>query len=116
VGDDQWWQASAREYPDEHIGEIRASKKEPQPYLCPKEATQTRPITCFKAPSEHANEHDEKQDYVGGERDNDSKFGGHGVGYYAGVCYMQRNTANLWVEVSFGGPKRSKLIIHPYDS
>jgi hypothetical protein len=75
-----------------------ASKQElSQPYLCPKEATQARPVACFEAQTEQANEHDEKQDNIGGERDNSIKSGDRWVGYCADVYYRQPYTADLWV-------------------
>jgi hypothetical protein len=76
----------------------RASKKELlQQYLCPKEATQARPIAYFEAQTEQANEHDEKQDNVGGERDNSIKSGDLWVDYCTDVCYRQPSTTDLWV-------------------
>ena len=59
------------------------------PYLRPKKGTQTRHITCFEAPVEQANEHDEKHDYVGTKRDNDVECPGSCVGHDTGVCYRR---------------------------
>jgi hypothetical protein len=60
--------------------------KELQPYLRPKKGTQARHTTWFEAPAEQANEHHEKQDYVGTKRDNDVECVDSCVGHDAGVC------------------------------
>ena len=64
---------------------ITSSHRErPPPHLSPKKASKTE-HTSVKAQTEQANEHDEKQDYIGNEGCEDVGFAADGVRYIAGV-------------------------------